>query len=87
MSSEIRDKVIGDLGNILGQYELMMGQDKPRLSLTIEAILSNEHIAIVDRDAPLPPENNKCILWDLYQKGWLESQQTMRINGWVKEEK
>ena len=35
-------------------------------------------------DQGLPPENNKCIMWDLYQKGWLEAQQNMRIVGWRK---
>lgn len=34
----------------------------------------------VDRE--LPPQNKQCLLWDLYQKGWLESQQAMRLAGY-----
>ena len=49
----IRDSVRGQLGIILSDYELMMRGDKPRVSITIEAILAIKEIAIIDRDAEL----------------------------------
>ena len=37
---KVMEQVIGNLGMILAEYELMMRQDKPRLSITTESILS-----------------------------------------------
>jgi len=40
--------------------------------------------AVIKVDGELPPQNRYCVLWDLYQKGWLEAQQAMRLDGYVK---
>ena len=41
-------------------------------------------LAIVDEGAELPTQNNECILWGLYRKGWLDSQQEMGLAGYRK---
>lgn len=41
------------------------------------------YVKLADNQS-LPLENSKCLLWDLYQQGWLEAQRCMRIAGWRK---
>jgi len=52
-----------------------------------DKVLNYKDVFIKAEDQSLPIENNKCILWDLYQKGWLESQQAMRLDNWMKMER
>ena len=62
---------------------VMVGSVDKLLQAQLNKVLNELDLAWIDRERELPPENNKCILWALYQKGWLESQQAMRLAGFT----
>jgi len=84
--SEIRDRAILQLVNILVNYEADRDHS---LSQSVDKILAIPELAIVDRDAELPPnplpnppdDEGEIISW----LGYNEAQRDMLKAGYVKE--
>ena len=78
MSNEIRDKVIDELAKTLSAYpwEILTRTEKEVWRTHIkDKILSNKHIAIVDREAKLPdPHDGFCARYgiDMLNDHWVK---------------